>query len=121
MFQLTDEEITELSRCKNFTTMQIKEIKGCLVYNPYAFTEQGIYMLMTVLKGDLATVQSKTLIRTFKRMKDYIGTVNKITYDNILKLSLQINEKTQDINIIKLLKERLLILSYLVMNVFNCS
>ncbi|MDK9582534.1 ORF6N domain-containing protein [Sneathia vaginalis] len=22
-------------------------------YNPYVFTEQGIYMLMTVLKGDL--------------------------------------------------------------------
>ena len=39
---------------------------------PYAFTEQGIYMLMTVLKGDLATKQSKTLIRMFKSMKDYI-------------------------------------------------
>jgi hypothetical protein len=25
---------------------------------PYAFTEQGIYMLMTVLKGELATKQS---------------------------------------------------------------
>ena len=41
-------------------------------YNPYAFTEQGIYMLMTVLKGELAVKQSKALIRTFKRMKDYI-------------------------------------------------
>lgn len=41
-------------------------------YAPYAFTEQGIYMLMTVLKGDLATRQSKALIRTFKQMKDYI-------------------------------------------------
>ena len=26
---------------------------------PYAFTEQGIYMLMTVLRGDLATAQSQ--------------------------------------------------------------
>lgn len=34
---------------------------------PYAFTEQGIYMLMTVLRGDLATLQSKTLIRLFKQ------------------------------------------------------
>ena len=33
---------------------------------PYAFTEQGIYMLMTVLKGELAIQQSKTLIRLFK-------------------------------------------------------
>jgi hypothetical protein len=29
-------------------------------------------MLMTVLKGSLAVKQSKALIRTFKRMKDYI-------------------------------------------------
>lgn len=28
---------------------------------PYAFTEQGVYMLMTVLKGELATKQSKAL------------------------------------------------------------
>ena len=29
-------------------------------------------MLMTVLKGPLAVKQSKALIRTFKKMKDYI-------------------------------------------------
>ena len=39
---------------------------------PRAFTEQGIYMLMTVLHSELATIQSKTLIRLFKSMKDYI-------------------------------------------------
>ena len=41
-------------------------------YNPHVFTEQGLYMLMTVLKGPLAVKQSKALIRTFKKMKDYI-------------------------------------------------
>jgi len=40
-------------------------------YNPYAFTEQAIYMLMTVLRGELAVKQSRALIRTFKRMKDF--------------------------------------------------
>ena len=35
----------------------------------HTFTEQGIYMLMTVLKGEVATKQSKALIRTFKQMK----------------------------------------------------
>ena len=40
--------------------------------NPYVFTEQGVYMLMTVLKGKLAVRQSIALVRTFKRMKDYI-------------------------------------------------
>ena len=35
----------------------------------YAFTEQGIYMLMTILKGDLATKQSIALIDAFKQRK----------------------------------------------------
>jgi hypothetical protein len=43
---------------------------------PFAFTEQGIYMLMTVLKGEQAIAQSKALIRLFKQMKDYIVSEN---------------------------------------------
>ena len=43
---------------------------------PYAFTEQGVYMLMTVLKGERAAAQSKALIRLFKQMKDYIVAEN---------------------------------------------
>ena len=34
-------------------------------YNPHVFTEQGLYMLMTVLKGPLSVKQGKVLIRTF--------------------------------------------------------
>ena len=41
-------------------------------YAPHAFTESGIYMLMTVLKGELAIRQSVALIRAFRAMKDYI-------------------------------------------------
>ena len=52
--------------------MQVKGVKGGCSYKPYAFTEQGIYMLMTVLKGERATAQSKALIRLFKQMKDCI-------------------------------------------------
>ena len=51
---------------------------------PYAFTEQGIYMLMTVLKGELAVKQSKALIRLFKGMKDYIGEIASNPYNNIV-------------------------------------
>ena len=65
-------ESEEISRSFFSTTIQTKGIKGGRVYLPYAFTEQGIYMLMTVLKGELAVKQSKALIRLFKRMKDYI-------------------------------------------------
>lgn len=66
MFQLTEEEFENL-KCNFFTSSW-----GGRRKLPYAFTEQGIYMLMTVLKGELAIEQSRTLIRLFKGMKDYI-------------------------------------------------
>ena len=47
-------------RCKNCTSSW-----GGARYAPYAFTEQGIYMLMRVLKGEQATAQSKVLIEIY--------------------------------------------------------
>ena len=67
-FQLTTDEWNNNLRWK-FSTANTIAMRRNL---PYAFTEQGIYMLMTVLKGDLATKQSIALIDTFKSMKDYI-------------------------------------------------
>ena len=67
-FQLTTDEWNNNLRWK-FSTANTIAMRRNL---PYAFTEQGIYMLMTVLKGELAIKQSKALIRTFKQMKDYI-------------------------------------------------
>ena len=59
--------------------------KGGRTSLPYAFTEQGIYMLMTVLKGDLATKQSISLIDAFKQMKEvYIDLINEIINDDEL-------------------------------------
>ena len=50
MLQLAKDETSFISRCKNFTAiMQEPGIKGGRTSLPYAFTEQGIYMLMTVL------------------------------------------------------------------------
>lgn len=39
---------------------------------PFAFTEQGIYMLATVLRGELAEKQSIFIMRTFREMRHYI-------------------------------------------------
>ena len=93
MFRITDEEYLNL-RCKNCTSSW-----GGRRYNPYAFTEQGIYMLMTVLKGELAVKQSKTLIRLFKEMKDFILENNNryVEYKDFIKLSNQVNKNTKDI------------------------
>ena len=66
MFQLTREEFDGLMSKKSVSSW------GGRRKLPNAFTEQGLYMLMTVLRGELATIQSKALIRLFKSMKDYL-------------------------------------------------
>ena len=65
---ITGANNTENLRCKNCTANLSTMSRSC----PFVFTEQGIYMLMTVLKGDLAVQQSMALIRLFKQMKDCI-------------------------------------------------
>ena len=70
MFQLKKSEWESILRSKNRTA---KILSSKRRYLPYAFTEQGIYMLMTVLKGELATKQSIAIIRLFKAMKDYMA------------------------------------------------
>ncbi|MBO5413557.1 MAG: ORF6N domain-containing protein [Clostridia bacterium] len=97
-FQLTDNEVVEILRSKNLTSMRTKGKRGGRTYNPYAFTEQGIYMLMTVLKGELAIRQSKALIRTFKEMKDYVIEAGGIIgQKELLRLSLQTTENARAI------------------------
>ena len=96
MFQLTADEFKNLMS-KNSTSSW-----GGRRKLPYAFTEQGIYMLMTVLRGELATMQSKALIRTFKQMKDYI-VENKdfIGANELAQLAIQTSRNTKDIAEIK--------------------
>jgi hypothetical protein len=118
-FQLNSEEIEELSRCKICTlNMESENIESSrskfltlnkgsrgsnIKYAPYAFTEQGVYMLMTVLKGERATAQSKALIRLFKQMKDYIVAENRnlLGYDGIAQIAVQTERNTKDIAVIQ--------------------
>ena len=102
MFQLTDEEVYELSRSQNVTLKRGTGRGSNIKYNPYAFTEQGIYMLMTVLRGELAVKQSKALIRMFKQMKDFIiENQDFITSKELVKVAIQTNQNTNDIAKIK--------------------
>ena len=55
-FQLTEEEM-QILMCKKCTSSW-----GGTRKLPYAFTEQGVYMLMSVLKGDLAIQQRSVKI-----------------------------------------------------------
>ena len=88
-------------RCKIFTSSSSETEKtnwGGKRYLPYAFTEQGIYMLMTVLRGELAVKQSKALVRIFKQMKDFIfQSQNVLSAPELVKLSIQTTENTKAI------------------------
>ena len=123
-FQLTDTEV-EFLRCKNCTSKILlsdcnsaitdetkvlrskiltskPEKRGGRQYLPYVFTEQGIYMLMTVLKGDLAVDQSKKLIKLFKKMKDFfVQFQNVLPESEIRILAIQTQHNTEDIRQIK--------------------
>ena len=93
-FQLTRTEYREILGSKFLTLEQGKYSKT----STYAFTEQGIYMLMTVLKGEQATAQSKALIRLFKQMKDYIAAENTPDISaGMVALATQTSQNTRDI------------------------
>ena len=95
MFRLNEDEIQELSRSK-ISTLKVGRGNN-IKYAPYVFTEQGIYMLMTVLKGELAVSQSKMLVRLFKQMKDcVIENQQIVSQRDFLRLSLQTAENAQN-------------------------
>lgn len=82
MFQLIEREAQDLW-CQNGTA-----INSMSRTMPYAFTEQGIYMVATILKNDIATQQSIYIMRSFKEMKHYIAENKQlISSEEIQKLS----------------------------------
>lgn len=74
MFQLKKGEVPkEFSKSQIVTLNEKGDKRGTNIKKlPYAFTEQGIYMLATVLKGKLAEQQSIFIMRAFREMRHYI-------------------------------------------------
>src|SRR5260370_11482432 len=65
MFRLTRPEASAvISRSQNATLKQGKSVK----YAPYAFTEQGVAMLCSVLSSDRAIEVNIAIMRTFVRI-----------------------------------------------------
>ena len=65
MFQLTKEELENL-RCQIGTTNLT--MSRTL---PFAFTEQGVYMLATVINSKVAVDVTKTIMRIFTKMREF--------------------------------------------------
>jgi len=77
-FKLNDEEVNNL-RSKILTT----NVNSMSRSNPRVFTEQGIYMLATILKGQKATNITLYIMDAFIVMKQYISN-DIIKNSNIL-------------------------------------
>ena len=89
MFQLTKEETKMLPRSQIVTL----EGKGSNIkYARHVFTEQGVYMLATVLKSETAINQSILIMRAFKEMRHYISNNQNLFTNNEL-LRITQNEK----------------------------
>ena len=66
MFRLTRGEIMRISQ--NVTSSQIKYSKQV-----YAFTEQGVAMLSSVLRSDRAIAVNIAIMRTFARLRQFMA------------------------------------------------
>ncbi len=88
MFQVTKEELEEL-RCQNVTA-NINPMSRTL---PYVFSEQGIYMLATVLKSEFAVQQSVVIMRAFKNMRHYIIENRQLaSKEDLQRIALSVGE-----------------------------
>ena len=97
MFQMTRDEV-ELVKSQFVTSRENTFFSGQGGGRrklPYAFTEQGIYMLATVLKGELATKQSIFIMRAFNKMRHFIAN-NVLMFEKINSIELKQLEYQKD-------------------------
>jgi hypothetical protein len=69
MFQLTSKETTALR--SQFVT---SKSRGGRQYRPYAFTEQGVAMLSSVLHSERAIQVNIAIMRAFVQLREMIGS-----------------------------------------------
>ena len=82
MFQLTKEEMLLLDESRSRSQIVIlndKKSRGSNVkYLPYAFTEQGVAMLASVLKSDTAVLTSIMIIDAFVALRRFVQANSQI-------------------------------------------
>jgi len=100
VFRLTKEEL-ENWKSQNVIT---NSIKMGLRKPPLAFTEQGVYMLATVLKSKTAILVTKQIMKTFVKMRQFLINNASIfqRFENIeYKLSLHDKQLEEIFNSLK--------------------
>lgn len=104
MFQLTSVEWDSLK--SQFVTSK-NPGRGGVRKLPFAFTEQGVAMLSSVLSSDTAVDVNIQIIRVFTKMKQLIFD-NKELFQKIEKAEKKLTEHNEDIQNIFLVLKKLL-------------
>jgi len=91
MFQLTIDEFEILK------SQIVISSWGGVRKLPYAFTEQGVYMLATVLKSKTAIEVTKQIMRTFTKMREFL-TNNTLFLERFEKIETRLSIHDEKIN-----------------------
>ena len=92
---LTKEE-TKYLRSK-ISTLEIKGQGKYSKYVPRVFTEQGLYMLATILKSKVATEVSIAIMDTFVKMRHYINYNNLFLPHKFFLLEKKVDDNSEKI------------------------
>jgi len=90
-------EETKFLRSK-FSTLEIKGQGKYSKYSSRVFTEQGVYMLATILKSKVATKVSISIMDTFVKMRHYINYNKDILPYKFMLLENKVDDNTKKIN-----------------------
>ena len=95
-WQLSVSETECISRSK-ISTLKFKQ--GLNVkYGARVFTEQGIYMLATILKSKVATEVSIRIMDAFVKMRHYINFTKDVLPNKVLLLEARVDNNTKRID-----------------------
>lgn len=95
-WKLTKDEANNLR--SQFATSSGVNNYGGRRYLPRVFTDQGIYMLATILKSSVATKVSIAIMDTFVRMRHYINYNKYMLPNRMLLLEDKVDNNTKRIN-----------------------
>ena len=91
MFQLTEAEVDVMVSQNAIPSKQ--HLGGAL---PYVFTEEGLYMLATVLRSEIAVEVNISIIRTFTKIREFSMHYNALARQ-IMELEKKHNKKFKEV------------------------
>ena len=99
MFELTSEEYNSLIISLRSQIATSNE-RGGRRHMPFAFTEQGVAMLSSVLKSERAIQVNRSIIRAFVTMRNYIMSTKTISAElEAIKAKMEILERNEEDNL----------------------